>query len=106
MPLAVKRRPRSGSPDSASAWRQRMRSIRFRISWAWRIVVGQAIEQSLLRGDRVATSLGLLPVIAAVGSKLPCVPVIGKVGLESLVDHSFFEVAIEHGKRDFHAPEQ
>src|SRR5207244_6724044 len=83
-----------------------MRSIRVRISWPWQTVVGQPIQQSLLRRDRVTAPPRFLPLIAAVRAKGPCIPIVGQVGLEALVDDAGLKLAVEHRESDFDAPEQ
>src|SRR5215813_9538108 len=103
MPLAVRRRPRSGSPGSASAWRQRIRSISYALE-ARGGLVRHAFQQFELRRGRAALRLGL--GVGAVRRELPRVLAVREVGLEALVDHARLEGRVENGKRHLDPPEE
>src|ERR1700680_652311 len=107
MPLAVSRRPRSGSPGSASAWRHRIRSMESVESSSLRAPpFSQQVEQLLLRRPRLCPSPRLGTLVTAILAELPRVASVGEVGLESFGDDPCLEFRIEHRERHFDAAEK
>src|SRR5256886_10170747 len=105
MPLAVSRRPRSGSPGSASAWRHRIRSMEGAESSSLRArAFSQQVEQLLLRRPGPTPRLGAL--VAAVLAELPRVTGVSKVGFESFGDDACLEFRVEYRERHFNAAER
>src|SRR5216683_24027 len=97
MPLAVSRRPRSGSPGSASAWRHRIRSMGGVESSSIRaLVFSQQVKQLLLRRPRLCPTPRLGALVAAILAELPRVATVGEVGFESFSDDACLEFGVEY----------
>src|SRR6266851_223484 len=106
MPLAVSRRPRSGSPGSASAWRHRIRSKGdVERSSLRALAFSQQVEQLLLRRPRLCPAPRLGALVGAILAELPRVASVGEVGLESFADGTCLEFRVEYRERHFDAAE-
>src|SRR5204862_3705462 len=98
------RRPRSGSPGSASAWRQRTRSISLsRIGFR---LLGHALQELRLRRRRLGARSRLGARVACIRVEIPGVAIVAEIGLQPFVDDPGLERGIEHGKGDLDAPEE
>src|SRR6266550_993499 len=107
MPLAVSRRPRSGSPGSASACRHRSKSIDI-VRWSslLALALSQLFEQLLLGRPRLCPAPWLGALIAAVLAELPRVMSVGKIGFQSFGDNACLEIRIEYRERHFDTAEK
>src|ERR1700682_3250684 len=106
MPLAVSRRPSSGSPGSASAWRHRIRSMESVESSPLRAPpFSQQVEQLLLRRPRLCPAPRLGTLVAAILADLPRVASVGEIGLESFGDEARLEIRVEYRERNLDAAE-
>src|SRR6478735_4313219 len=107
-PLAVSARSLSGSPGSASAWRQRIRSMTAAafVSDCGARTFGQPIEQEFLRGAGAGAPRRLGAAIFAVGAEIPRAAIVVETHRQPFGDDARLELLVEHRKRDFDAAKQ